>query len=193
MRIIDFPSDDQQLIEQTARLLVETFREHWPDAWPTIESALEEVLASFAEDRISRIAIDDDGSVLGWIGGIKMYEGKVWELHPLAVSPRAQGRGIGRALIEDLENEVAARGGLTLWLGSDDEDAMTSIGGIDLYPNPLEHLAKIKNLRGHPFEFYQKMGFVIAGVVPDANGFGKPDIYLAKRVGKINWKEEKDD
>lgn len=193
MRIIDFPRDNQQLIEQTARLLVETFREHWPDAWPTIESAREEVLASFAEDRISRIAIDDDGSALGWIGGIETYDGKVWELHPLAVSPRAQGRGIGRALIEDLEAQVAARGGLTLWLGSDDEDAMTSLGGIDLYPNPLEHLANIKNLRGHPFEFYLKMGFSIVGVMPDANGFGKPDIYLAKRVGKINRREEKDD
>lgn len=193
MHITDFPRDNQQLIEQTARLLVETFREHWPDAWPTIESAREEVLVSFAEDRISRIAIDDDGSALGWIGGIETYDGKVWELHPLAVSPRAQGRGIGRALIEDLEAQVAARGGLTLWLGSDDEDAMTSLGGIDLYPNPLEHLANIKNLRGHPFDFYLKMGFSIVGVLPDANGFGKPDIYLAKRVGKINGGEEKDD
>lgn len=193
MRIIDFPRDDQQLIEQTAHLLVETFREHWPDAWPTIESGKQEVLASFAEDRISRLAMDEDGSALGWVGGIKMYDGKVWELHPLAVSPRAQGRGIGRALIEDLEAQIAARGGLTLWLGSDDEDAMTSLGGLDLYPNPLEHLANIKNLRGHPFEFYLKMGFSIVGVMPDANGFGKPDIYLAKRVGKINGGEEKDD
>jgi len=33
------------------------------------------------------------------------------------------------------------------------------------------------------YEFYQKLGFVIVGVMPDANSFGKPDIYLAKRVG----------
>jgi len=26
------------------------------------------------------------------------------------------------------------------------------------------------------------MGFVIVGVLPDANGFGKPDIFMAKRV-----------
>jgi aminoglycoside 6'-N-acetyltransferase I len=41
----------------------------------------------------------------------------------------------------------------------------------------------IKNLRDHPFEFYLRVGFQIAGVLPDANGRGKPDIFLAKRVG----------
>jgi aminoglycoside 6'-N-acetyltransferase I len=184
VRIIDFPQEDSQLIGQSAELLVEAFKEHWPEAWPTLKDALETVHESFAENRMSRVALDDDGMVLGWIGGIETYDGKVWELHPLAVSPRAQGCGIGRALVEDLEAQVAARGGLTLWLGSDDEDAMTSLGGIDLYPNPLGHLATIKNLRGHPYEFYQKLGFVITGVMPDANGFGKPDIYLAKRVAQ---------
>ncbi len=31
---------------------------------------------------------------------------------------------------------------------------------------------------------YQKRGFVIVGVVPDANGLGKPDILMAKRIYK---------
>ncbi|MEP7336312.1 MAG: GNAT family N-acetyltransferase [Acidobacteriota bacterium] len=182
MHITDLPHDNKTVIEQTARLLVEAFKEHWPDAWPTLESARQEVRESLVDDRISRIAIDDNGAVIGWIGAIEMYNGKVWELHPLAVAPRAQGRGVGRKLVEDLVAQVAARNGLTLWLGSDDEDAMTSLGGVDLYPNPLEHLAAIKNLRRHPYEFYQKVGFVIAGVMPDANGAGKPDIFMAKRV-----------
>jgi len=45
------------------------------------------------------------------------------------------------------------------------------------------HVRTIRNLRHHPYEFYQKLGFVIGGVIPDANGFGKPDILMAKRVG----------
>ena len=35
---------------------------------------------------------------------------------------------------------------------------------------------------GHPFAFYRKLGFVLAGVLPDANGRGKPDIFMAKRL-----------
>lgn len=57
---------------------------------------------------------------------------------------------------------------------------MTTLGAVDLYPNVWEHIAGVRNLRRHPFEFYQKCGFVIVGVVPDANGLGKPDILMAK-------------
>jgi aminoglycoside 6'-N-acetyltransferase I len=41
---------------------------------------------------------------------------------------------------------------------------------------------KYKRLVVHPYEFYKKVGFTIVGVLPDANGFGKPDIFMAKRV-----------
>ena len=34
-----------------------------------------------------------------------------------------------------------------------------------------------------PYEFYQKLGFVVVGVLPDATGPGKPGIFLAKWVG----------
>jgi aminoglycoside 6'-N-acetyltransferase I len=108
----------------------------------------------------------------------------VWELHPLVVRRDWQGRGIGRTLVARLEAEVAVRGGLTLWVGTDDEAYLTSASGVDLYPNPLAHLAALRNLNRHPFEFYQKLGFELVGIVPDANGFGRPDLLLAKRVGR---------
>jgi aminoglycoside 6'-N-acetyltransferase I len=122
------------------------------------------------------------GAVLGWVGGISAYDGNVWELHPLVVRPDCQRRGIGRALVADLEEQVRARGGFTIQLGTDDETDMTSLSGINLYPNVLEHLLNIRNLRDHPYEFYQKCGFVIVGALPDANGPGKPDIFMAKSV-----------
>jgi aminoglycoside 6'-N-acetyltransferase I len=182
MRIVDLRPDDGEAIRQTAEVVVAGFREMAPDAWPTIESALAEVHESFGEGRISRVALDGDGEVLGWISGIRQYDGHVWELHPLVVRAERQRRGVGRALVADLEERVRERGGLTLWLGTDDEAGMTSLAGVDLYPNVLEHLARITNLRGHPYGFYQKVGFVVVGVMPDANGFGKPDIFMAKRV-----------
>jgi aminoglycoside 6'-N-acetyltransferase I len=98
------------------------------------------------------------------------------------VQPERQGEGVGSALVRDLEERVRERGGITLWLGTDDETGKTSLAGMDLYPNPLDHLAALQNVKRHPFSFYLKMGFVIAGVVPDANGPGKPDILMAKRV-----------
>jgi aminoglycoside 6'-N-acetyltransferase I len=181
MRIIDLLPEDEERVRQTAILLFKGFKGHTP-AWPDMDAALEEVGESFGPDRISRVAVNERGTVLGWIGGQPHYEGHAWELHPLVVHPGHQRQGIGRALVADLEEQVRARGGVTLWLGTDDEDNRTSLSGVDLYPNPLEQLAQIVNLRDHPFEFYQKTGFSIVGVVPDANGPGKPDILMAKRV-----------
>jgi aminoglycoside 6'-N-acetyltransferase I len=181
--IADLTREDIDLIEQIAALLMEGFREMAPDAWETLDEALEEVHDSLSPDRISRVAVDETGAAVGWIGGIPEYDGNVWELHPLIVRPDRQGHGIGRALVADLEEQVKARGGLTLTLGSDDITGMTSVYGIDLYPNPLEHLLKIRNLRHHPYEFYLKCGFVFTGIVPDANGRGKPDLFLSKRIG----------
>lgn len=176
------PESDPALLEGAARLLVAGFREHWPDAWPDMDSALEEVREMLAPDRMIRAAVDEAGEVVGWIGGIPQYDGNVWELHPLVVRPDRQGQGIGRALVADFERQVGARGGFTLTLGTDDEDGMTSLAGVDLYDDPYRQMAGIRNLRGHPYEFYQKVGFVITGVVPDANGPGKPDILMSKRV-----------
>ena len=179
--IADLDPGDEEVARQAAELLVEGFRDDWPEAWPGMDAALREVRESLGEGRICRVALDEDGAVLGWSGGIPAYEGNVWDLHPLVVRPDLQRRGIGRALVADLEERVRERGGLTLWLGTDDETGMTTLSGVDLYPNVLEHLANIENLRGHPYEFYEKLGFSIIGAMPDANGPGKPDIYMAKR------------
>jgi len=182
VQITDLLASDEPKIQQVARLLVEGFKQHWPEAWPDINAALQEVQASFGAARISRTAVGDSGEVLGWIGGIEQYDGNVWELHPLVVKTEFRRQGIGRSLVADLAAEAKKRGAIVLWLGTDDEDNQTTLSGINLYPNVWEHIANIRNLRGHPYEFYQKMGFAIVGVMPDANGIGKPDIFMAKRL-----------
>jgi aminoglycoside 6'-N-acetyltransferase I len=181
VHITELSPDNSTAIQQAAAILLDCFG-HLPSGYPTLEAALEEVHQSFASDRISRIAVDDSGTVLGWIGGIQQYDGYVWELHPLIVRSDCRGQGVGRALVMDLEVQTKQRGGITLWLGTDDEEAKTTLSGANLYPNLLEQIANIKNLRQHPYEFYQKCGFVIVGVMPDTNGLGKPDIFMAKRI-----------
>src|SRR5690349_6152122 len=182
MNIITLLPDNTELIQQAAQLLGDAFREHWPDAWTTIEEGRKEIQEMLESERICRVSVDPQGNLLGIIGGIPGYDGNVWELHPLAVQPSQQGRGVGRALVEDFEEQVRLKGGLTITLGSDDEDDMTSLSNVDLYENLWEKIRDIRNYKGHPFQFYQKMGYVITGVVPDANGRGKPDILMAKRV-----------
>jgi aminoglycoside 6'-N-acetyltransferase I len=179
--ITKLESTNQALIHETADLLQRVFFAN-STAWPTFESALAEVEESFDPGRISLVA-QNAGKVLGWIGGIEQYDGHVYELHPLVVDPLHQRRGIGTELVRAFEQEVRARGAVTIWLGADDEDGRTSLSGIDLYPNVLAKLGAIQNLNAHPYEFYLKNGYSIVGVIPDANGFGKPDIYMAKRVG----------
>ena len=182
VRIVDLRADDDQQTQRAAALLVEGFREHWPAAWPDLDSARREVVEMLAPDCLCRAALDEDGRLVGWIGGIPGYDGRVWELHPLVVDQGRRMQGIGRALVEDLELLVAERGALTLWLGTDDEDFMTSLAGCDLYDDLPARIATFRNLKGHPAGFYLKLGFRIMGVVPDANGVGKPDILMAKRV-----------
>ena len=183
MQVCDLGPGDEAAIGQVAQILVDGFKEHWPDAYPTLESAFEEIHESLAPGHISLVAVDEVGHVLGWVGGQHNYA-RVWELHPLVVRPDRQRRGVGRALVTALEARVRERGGLTVMLGSDDEDKMTTLSGVDLYQDTWRHVASIENLRGHPYAFYQKLGYTIVGVVPDANGPGKPDILMAKRVAE---------
>ena len=188
VEIVDFPDDPEDLVREAAAMLVREFAEHWPKAWPTIDPALEEVRQALSPDRLCRAALSKEtGGLVGWIGGMSSYDGNVWELHPLVVDSECRGQGIGAALVEDLARLARDRGGLTLWVGSDDEDDMTSLAGVDLYDGLLDRLGHIRNVKGHPYEFYQKMGFIIIGAIPDANGPGKPDILLAKRLSGGPW------
>lgn len=182
MGILSLTPQNQPILQQAAQLLTDAFHEHWPEAWPTLEEGTKEIQEMLDEERICRVAIDSKGNLLGIIGGIPQYDGHVWELHPLAVQPNMQSQGIGRALVMDFEKQVRLRGGLTIVLGSDDEDNMTSLSSVDLYEDLWDKIKNIRNLKNHPFEFYQKMGYIISGVVIDANGIGKPDILMSKRV-----------
>ncbi|HEX5062127.1 MAG TPA: GNAT family N-acetyltransferase [Kofleriaceae bacterium] len=174
------PSSDADR-ERCAALLVAEFRDIAPDAWPTLATARESVDECLALG-VVRVARENH-DIVGWIGGHHTY-GRVWELHPLVVDRAHQRRGIGRALVADLERIVAGRGGLTLELGSDDEVGLTSLAGVDLYPNPLDHLMRLEDRGGHAFVFYARCGFAVTGVTPDANALGQHDIHMAKRVGE---------
>ena len=83
----------------------------------------------------------------------------------------------------DLEAILTARGGLTLWAGSDDLAGETTLGGVDLYSALPDAFSVVRSWGNHPLPFYRRLGFHVIGVMPDANGPGRPDVFLAKRLG----------
>lgn len=171
---------DTVLVEGAAHLLVAAFA--WqPDTWDTLEEAREEVSDALEDENINIVAVAADGVVIGWVGGFHAYA-EVWELHPIAVLPAWQKRGVGAALMRAFEAAVRERGGLVVTLGTDDVLGQTSLAGKDLYPDLWTELANIRNLGGHAFGFYRRLGYHVTGVIPDANGFGKPDILMCKRL-----------
>jgi len=135
----------------------------------------------YSPDNISLIGIENN-RVIGLIGAMPQYSKTGWEMHPLGVHKEYRGRGYGAALVAALEQEVVKRGGVMVYLGSDDENGTTSLYGVDLYEDTYGKIASIKNTGGHPYTFYEKQGYKIVGVFPDANGIGKPDIWMAKRI-----------
>lgn len=179
MQILDLATQPDGVLEQAAWLLVEEFTE--PYGWPTIELAREEA-ASVIREGFARAMIES-GAVLGWVGGLPEYHGRVWELHPIVVRPQRRRQGIGRALVGAFEEEASRRGALTATLGTDDDSGMTSLADVDLYRDVPRQIAELRDLgRGHPFLFYQQLGYVVTGVLPDANGRGRPDIYMSKAL-----------
>ncbi|MEZ4448673.1 MAG: GNAT family N-acetyltransferase [Nannocystaceae bacterium] len=182
MAIVDL-TPGHPLLDQAAELLADRL----PAGWSDLDAAREEVWDMTDPSRVARGYTEPgvDGGpdrLLGWIGALEMYPGHVWELHPLVVRRGHDRRGIGRALVLDLEEQLRRRGVHTVFLGSDDEHGQTSLADVDLWPDPLAHLARLVDRAGHPFGFYVKMGYRPVGVVPDANGPGKPDILLARRI-----------
>ena len=61
MQIIDLNRDNEEAIQQCAALVIEGL-----SGWPDLPSALDEVRESLEPGRISRVAVEERGLVLGW-------------------------------------------------------------------------------------------------------------------------------
>lgn len=179
MEIVDLARLSGAQRDEAARILREAI------AGPSYQAdgEAEAETASFLgnPERFALAAVEGD-IVRGWIGAVRGYSHAL-ELHPLVVDPSRQRRGVGRLLVEALEQRATQEGYLTIHLGTDDEVGGTNLFGVDLFPDALAKLAAIApSPQGHPFFFYRRLGYEPVGVLPSANGFGKPDIYMAKRL-----------
>ena len=180
MRIVDLAAQTEDLKQQAGTLLSGAFPHD--QGWPDPEAGRNEIDWIVRQGGFVLAALDHD-SLLGWAGGLPEYRGLVWELHPLVVQASHRRRGVGRQLVEAFEAVARERGGLTATLGTDDHFGDTSLGGVDLYADVPGRIAGLRDLgQEHPFLFYRKLGYVVTGVMPDANGRGKPDIHMSKAL-----------
>ncbi len=177
MEFILLDETQHTYLQQAARILRQAFPHCFDDC---AEEIVQEMLM---EDRVALGAVRD-GRLVGLAGAIPRYDLTAWELHPLAVEESSRSQGVGRALVGELEKLLRERGCLTLYLGSDDEDNSTTLSEGDLFEDTWEKIRNIRNLKRHPFSFYQKLGYQIIGVIPDANGLGKPDIWMGKSLAR---------
>lgn len=76
-----------------------------PDAW-SVETWWSELAERPRRDYV--VAVDDDGGIVGYAG--LDVTGDVADVMTIATAPAAQGRGIGRILLEELLARAAARG-----------------------------------------------------------------------------------
>lgn len=180
--LIDLRDLDESGLAALAELSFHAARAPNPGWLPTLEDAREEVRDALEEGKHGRVLVID-GRPVAWVSIMPMW-GRVWELHPLLVAVDHHGRGYGRRLVAEAERLAAELGALTLWVGTSDEIGATSLANCDLYQDPISALAGLEIHTPHAVGFWLRLGYRLVGVVPDAEGPGKPSISLAKRVNR---------
>lgn len=180
VRILDLCEDDVDLIDQLGHILLEGFARFSPGWLASLEDAMDEIFESFEAGRHSRILVNEEQDVLGWIGAFEDLH--MWEIHPIVVAPEHRRKGYGAMLVNDIEVLADKAGATGIWAGTGDETGATSLSGKDIYADPLAAMADLTAEPGHPIHFWQKIGFTLVGVLPDEEGKGKPGIHFARRI-----------
>jgi len=177
-------NESDETIKQAAKLLYATFSEINGDLWLKDEKdAFTEVNECIEGSNIC-IGIKQENQLIGWVGLRPMYE-KTWELHPMVIKKEFQEKKYGRKLLNELEKVASQKGIIGIVAGSDDETNSTSLSEKEINgENIFDEIRNIKNYKNHPFEFYIKCGYSIIGIIPNANGKNKPDIWLWKDIRK---------
>lgn len=149
----------------------------------TRDAALLAVTESLRDDAdtISLAALIDD-EVLGWIAG-KRYRTHGFRITHCVVHPDVHRLGIGRRMAIAFESAAQDAGALIVHASMIDSACSTSLGGRDLFPGLLSRTVNEQDDVNHPVIFFLCCGYELAGVLPDAYGWGKPELIVAKRVG----------
>jgi len=177
-------SESEEIIKKAADLLYITFFEINGNIWLKNENDAFNVVKKCINETNICIGIKLENNLIGWVGLRPLYE-KTWELHPIVVKKEFQGKKYGHILLSELENIAYKNGIIGIVAGTDDETNSTSLSEKEINgENIFEEIKNIRNYKNHPFEFYKKCGYIVVGIIPNANGQNKPDIWLWKDIRK---------
>ena len=148
-------ADDRARIEEITRL-VGVFRE---DELLVALEVFDEAVRGAAGNTYSVLGAQVDGDVAGWIcwGPTPCTLG-TYDLYWMAVAPEAQGNGLGKALLEEMERRLAGVARLIV---------IETAGRPDYAPTRA---------------FYQARGYSPVSRIPDFYAPGDDQVVFAKEV-----------
>jgi len=178
--IVPLAELDAATREQLAHVTLVSARTHVTDWLPDLDAAREELADALAPEKTALVLVER-GKPIAWVAAAPDW-GRIWELHPLIVAVDHQRRGHGLRLVHAVEDIARAAGALTMLLGTSDTVGATSLSNVDLYDHTGARIDAMIVRAPHAVTFWQRAGYKIIGVVPDAEGPGKPSIQLARRL-----------
>jgi aminoglycoside 6'-N-acetyltransferase I len=174
---------NRKLLANLAALSHKAAQQHSPSWLQSVDAALREIRRTSEDGVLTSVALAH-GRPKGWIAA--RQRGQLsWEIHPLLVEPAVSGQGYGKILVLDIERKIRSHGGTSVFLSTSDATNSTNLRDFDLYADPLRAIRNIAvrdTVRGHAYQFWQRVGFTVVGVIPDAEGPGVPSIHLAKKL-----------
>lgn len=93
MRVVSLTTVSSDQLETLTRQTHAAAATHAPNWLPKLDDAREELADAMKEGHVSPVLLDGE-QPLAW-GSIVRVHSRVWELHPLIVSPEHQRRGCG--------------------------------------------------------------------------------------------------
>ena len=178
--IIPLTELDAAAFEELACVTLASALTHTAHWLTDLDSAREELADALAPEKTALVMLDA-GAPIAWVAAAPDW-GRIWELHPLIVAVDRQRRGNGLRLVRAIEDIARAAGALTMVLGTSDTIDATSLSNVDLYDRTGARLDGITLRAPHAVEFWQRAGYTVVGVLPDAEGPGQPSIQLARRL-----------
>jgi aminoglycoside 6'-N-acetyltransferase I len=173
------PADEMRLNEAASVLYRAASR--FTSAFPAPEAALGELIELTRHPgSLMFVALNLGGEVCGLAAASPRAASSVLVIRALTVDPPFQRRGVGRALLRRLETAALRSGFTTMTIALEDEAGLTSLAGRSLFPDPLAPMTRFIPPAAHPSAFLKRLGFALSGVIPEAAGPGRPELWFAK-------------